>query len=72
MAGINYTMTENKANIHQLLNDNNKAQMNEIISNVEKVSTLTNDYLKEYESVGLTGKKKEDLENFKKRYKNIK
>ena len=66
LAGINYTMTENKANIHQLLNDNNKAQMNEIISNIEKVSTLTNDYLKEYESVGLTGKKKGDLENFKK------
>ena len=31
-----------------------------------KTSKLTDEYIKQYESIGLTGKKKEDLENFKK------
>ena len=37
LAGIRYTFTENKAYIHQLLNENNKSQMNEIINNIEKL-----------------------------------
>ena len=66
LTGIRYTFTENKANIHQLLNENNQAQMNEIINNISETSKLTDEYIKQYESIGLTGKKKEDYENFKK------
>ena len=66
MAGLRYTFTENKAYIHQLLNENNQAQMNDIINNIRETSKLTDEYIKQYESVGFTGKKKEDLENFKK------
>ena len=66
LAGIQYTFTENKANLHQLLNENNQAQMNDIINNISETSTLTDEYIKQYESVGFTGKKKEDLDNFKK------
>ena len=36
LTGIRYTFTENKANIHQLLNENNQAQMNEIIKNISE------------------------------------
>ena len=61
LAGIRYTFIENKASIHQLLNENNQAQMNEIINNIRETSKLTDEYIKQYESVGLTGKKKEDL-----------
>ena len=66
LGGIRYTFTENKANIQQLLNGDNQAQMNEIINNISETSKLTDEYIKQYESIGLTGKKKEDLENFEK------
>ena len=39
--------------------------MNDIISNIGKESALSDEYIKQYESIGFTGKKKEDLENFK-------
>ena len=65
LAGVRYTFTENKAYIQQLLNENNQAQMNEIINNISETSKLTNEYMKQYESVGFIGKKKEDYENFK-------
>ena len=65
LAGINSNTIENKANINELLNENNQARMNEIISNIGKESALSDEYIKQYESIGFAGKKKEDLENFK-------
>ena len=67
LAGINYALMENKASIHQLLNEKNKSQMNAIIHDVEKTSILANEYIKQYESLGLTGEQKEAFEGFKNR-----
>ena len=67
LAGINYALMENKASIHQLLNEKNKSQMNAIIHDVEETSILANEYIKQYESLGLTGEQKEAFEGFKNR-----
>ena len=40
--------------------------MNEIINNIRETSKLTDEYIKQYESLGLTGKKKAEFENLKK------
>ncbi|MEC1759867.1 methyl-accepting chemotaxis protein [Schinkia azotoformans] len=66
LAGIRYTFTENKAYIHELLNENNHAQINEIINNISETSKVTDEYIKQYESIGFSEQKKEDYKNFKK------
>lgn len=67
LAGINYALMENKADIHQLLNEKNRPQINEILGNIEETSKLANEYIKSYESIGLTSEKKEEFEGFKNR-----
>lgn len=66
LTGIRYTATENKAAMHQLLDENNRAQMNEIIDSMNETSNLFEEYMDQYGSISLTGTKKEDYENFKK------
>ena len=66
LGGLRYTFTENKAYIHQLLDENNKSQMNDIINDIRETSKLTDEYIKQYESMRLTGEKKAVFEDFKK------
>ncbi|MFJ7371258.1 methyl-accepting chemotaxis protein [Lysinibacillus sp. NPDC098008] len=65
MTGIRYTFVENKANIHELLNEKNKYQINEIINNISETSKLTDEYIKQYESTRITGEDKALFEDFK-------
>lgn len=65
LAGLHSSMLENKANIHQLLNENNRPRMDEIIANIEETSVRSEEYFQQFGELDLTGQQKIDYENFK-------
>ena len=67
LGGLRYTFTENKAYIHQLLNENNQAQMNDIINNIRETSKLTDEYIKQYESIEINRREKSSTLKISKR-----
>lgn len=65
LAGIYASMLENKANIHQLLNEKNRPRLNEILASIEEASLQTEEYLQQFGALELSGQLKKDYENFK-------
>ena len=62
LAGINSSLISNKANISELINEDNRKDINSLISDIDANSKITNESMKNYQSIPLT---KEELEGYK-------
>ena len=67
LAGISSSLINNKANISELINEDNRADINSIISAIDANSKITNESMKNYQSIHLTKGELEGYKRFKAR-----